>query len=262
MSPDSDTYDCIFLSPHLDDVVLSCGGTIWQQVKAHRRVLVVTIFAGTPGPGAPLSSFAQQLHAQWGLPANAAAERQREDLAAASLLGAQVQHWPYTDCIYRQAPTGRFLYANLDALWGETDPVEHALVTELAERLAVLTREQSSTLYAPLGIGHHVDHQITRRAAETWGQPLAYYEDFPYADNPQAVQAILDQERGQADLISLSEEALKAKIAAIACYRSQISTFWKDETEMAASVRAFAQRTGSGTLAERYWKLDTETHRI
>ena len=260
VSPDIDIYNHIYLSPHLDDVVLSCGGTIWQHVQARRRVLVVTIFAGPPDPGAPISSFAQQLHARWGLPANAAAERQREDLAAASLLGAQVQHWPYTDCIYRQASTGRFLYANMDALWGEIDPAEHALVEELAERLAVLTQGQDAALYVPMGIGHHVDHQIARRAAELSGQPLTYYEDFPYAENPQAVETILEQEHGQAELVLLSEEALETKIAAIACYRSQISTFWKGETAMGASVRAFAQRTGSGRPAERYWRLDTEMH--
>ena len=103
-------FDHIYLSPHLDDAVLSCGGRIWQQARAGGRVLVVTVFASPPAPGAPLSPFARSLHARWGHPAGAVARRQEEDRAAVAILGAQAVHWPYADCIYRQAPGGRFLF--------------------------------------------------------------------------------------------------------------------------------------------------------
>ena len=247
-------YDYVYLSPHLDDVVLSCGGTIWQQVQAGKRVLVVTIFAGIPDPGRPLSPFARQLHARWGHPIDAATKRRAEDVQALALLGAQAYHWPYTDCIYRRTSAGRFPYASEKALWGEVHPEEKDLIAELAARLATLSRKVDVTeIYAPLGVGYHVDHQIVRQAAEASGHEVAFYEDFPYATDPQAVRAALAQRREQARLVPLSEDALKMKIAAIACYRSQISTFWTDETEMAASVRTFANQTGEGKPAERYW---------
>jgi LmbE family N-acetylglucosaminyl deacetylase len=229
-------HDHIYLSPHLDDVVLSCGGRIWQQVQAGEHVLAVTICAGAPAPSAPLSPFVQELHARWEHPTDAVTIRQEEDLAALALLGAEAVHWPYTDCIYRRTPDGRFPYASGEALFGEIHPAEKALVAELAARLKELSLSQDGRVYAPLGVGHHVDHQIVRQAAEASGQPLIYYEEFPYAEDPQAVQA-----------------ALEAKIAAIACYRSQISTFWASLTEMAAAVRAFAGRTDRP--AERYWVL-------
>ena len=38
----------IFLSPHLDDVVYSCGGTLGVQVSTGIRPLVITVFAGVP----------------------------------------------------------------------------------------------------------------------------------------------------------------------------------------------------------------------
>ena len=250
------TYDHVYLSPHLDDAILSCGGTIWQQVRAGERVLVVTVFASAPGPGAPLSPFAQALHERWGHPADAVATRQQEDLAAVAILGARANHWPYTDCIYRQTSTGRFPYASREALFGEVHPGERGLVAGLAARLAALLQGQDGTaLYVPLGIGHHVDHQIVRQAAEASGHAPIAYEDFPYAEDPQAVQAVLAQERARARLVMLSAEAMEAKVAAIACYRSQISTFWADAGEMAASVRAFAGRTGGGVPAERYWEF-------
>jgi LmbE family N-acetylglucosaminyl deacetylase len=250
------TYTQVYLSPHLDDVVLSCGGRIWQQVQAGEHVLVATVFAGTPASGAPLSPFAQELHARWRKPADAGTMRQKEDLSALARLGAEAVHWPYADCIYRQAPDGRFLYASEEALWGEVHPAEKNLITELANRLTALHLTQDSTVYAPLKSGHHVDHQIVRSAAEASGHTLTYYEEFPYAEDPQAVQAALAKTLGRAELVLLSEEALEAKIAAIACYRSQLSTFWADVTEMATAVRAFAEQTGSGSLAERYWVLD------
>jgi LmbE family N-acetylglucosaminyl deacetylase len=249
------TYDRIYLSPHLDDAVLSCGGRIWQQAQAGEHVLVVTIFASPPASGAPLSPLARELHTRWGHLADAVARRQQEDVAALALLGAEAMHWPYTDCIYRQASGGRFLYASEEALWGKIHPAEQALVSELASQLAALPRGQDSTVHAPLGVGNHVDHQIVRHAAEASGPTLTYYEDFPYAQDPLAVQTALAQARGQAELVRLSEEALEAKIAAIACYGSQLSTFWTDLAEMATGVRAFAERTGSGSPAERYWVL-------
>jgi LmbE family N-acetylglucosaminyl deacetylase len=253
--PDVNTYDCVYLSPHLDDAVLSCGGAIWQQVQAGERVLVVTVFAGAPAPDTPLSPFAEELHARWGRVADAAAVRQEEDGAALALLGAKAAHWPYPDCIYRQTPAGHFPYASEEALWGEVHPAEHDLVAELAARLAALPQRRDGTVYGPLGVGHHVDHRIVRQAAEASGHPLTCYEDFPYAQDQRAVQLALAQVRAQARLVLLCEDALASKIAAIACYRSQLGTFWPGEAEMATSVRTFAERTGGGVPAERYWKF-------
>jgi hypothetical protein len=54
----------------------------------------------------------------------------------------------------------------------------------------------------------------------------------------------------------LSEEALEARIAAIACYGSQFITLgWADAAEMAQAVRSFAIRIGEGVPAEQYWHL-------
>jgi hypothetical protein len=59
----------------------------------------------------------------------------------------------------------------------------------------------------------------------------------------------------------ISEAALQAKVEAIACYRSQISTFWDGLDEMAQSVRDYVRAVGnSGGLpyAERLWVLTNE----
>jgi LmbE family N-acetylglucosaminyl deacetylase len=258
------TYSDIYLSPHLDDAILSCGGRIWRQVQAGEGVLVLTIFAGTPAPDTPLSPFAQSLHSRWGNLVDAVAQRREEDWEALALLGAAGAHWHYLDCIYRYTPDGHFPYASEEALWGEIHPAEETLLTELADGFSELTLSQGDadreapTLYTPLAVGLHVDHQIVRRAAELTGQTLIYYEDYPYAENPAAVQTALamDDSQWRAELTPLSEEALEAKVAAIARYRSQLSTFWTDLAEMSTTIWTFANQTGGGQMAERYWMLD------
>ncbi len=312
------THTHVYLSPHLDDAVLSCGGRIWQQVQAGERALVVTIFAGVPSPDAPLSPFAQALHALWGL-ADAIAARREEDTAALALLQAEAVYWPYLDCIYRQAPDGSFFCDSEETLFGEVHPAEGALIAELAGRFRALTLEQGGTLYAPLAVGHHVDHQVVRRAVAGI-EDVVYYEDYPYAEEPGALEAALGRKRStsspspwpphtggggiippskgdeqpvasskdgspavpppeggeaipppwwgrsgggghrvfsgqwRAELVALSPQALEAKIAAIACYGSQLEALgWADAAEMATAVRTFAQQTGDGP-AERYWR--------
>jgi LmbE family N-acetylglucosaminyl deacetylase len=247
---DRNTY--VYLSPHLDDVALSCGGRIWQQAQAGERVTVVTVFAGAPKHEAWLSSFARKLHARWGGSAQAVEERQEEDRQALSLLGAEPLHWPHRDCIYRRTLGGDFPYASEEALWGEIHPSEASLVRGLAERIRALP--PGGTLYVPLAIGRHVDHRIVRQAAEGSERPLTYYEDFPYAADRGAVETALGHGDWEVELLPLSREALEAKIAAITRYRSQISTFWGSTSDMAAAVRAFAERTGNGSPAERFWR--------
>jgi LmbE family N-acetylglucosaminyl deacetylase len=251
---DTDRFAHIYLSPHLDDVALSCGGRIWQQTRVGERVAVVTVFAAAPEPDAQLSSYARGLHARWGQLKEAVQQRQEEDRQALLLLGAEPLHWPYTDCIYRRTPGGDFPYSGEEALWGEIHPSEADLVEELADRIQALPLLTRGVLYVPLAVGRHVDHRIVRQAAEGSDRPLTYYEDFPYAEDRGAVDIARAGGAWKAELLPLSQEALEAKISAIARYRSQISTFWGSTTQMVAAVRAFAKRTGSGGLAERHWR--------
>jgi LmbE family N-acetylglucosaminyl deacetylase len=240
----------IYISPHFDDAVLSCGGTIWQQVRAGKRVLVVTVF-GAPAPDGALSAFAQEMHTRWAL-ADPVASRRKEDAAALALLGAEATYWPYVDYIYRRAPNGAFLCDSEEALFGRVHPTEDALVAELAVRFQGLAQE-GWPIYAPLAVGNHVDHQIVHRAMAGLEQ-VVYYEDYPYAGESGAVKTVLGDGQWQGNVVALSPEALKAKIAAIACYDSQLSSLnWVDAADMASSVRTFAEQTGAGRPAERYW---------
>ena len=169
-------YDAIYLSPHLDDVTLSCGGQVYQATNAGQRVLIVTITAGDP-PQTAVSGYAQSLHDRWELVTDAVAARRAEDKAANAILGADTLHWSLPDCIYRYHPTtGASLYVSDPDIFGEVNPAELPLAASLRDQIVALPAHRQ--LYVPLTIGHHVDHQLTRLAAEQAFPKamLCYYE--------------------------------------------------------------------------------------
>lgn len=247
----------IYLSPHLDDAVLSCGGMIHQQAQARERVVVVTVCAGDPPPG-PLSDYAWEHHQRWETPGAAAAARRAEDLTALNILGAEAIHLAIPDCLYRTDPaSGQHLHTSRAALFGVLHPAEAALAQAIAGEIAgALRSARPHRFYVPLGIGNHVDHQLARRAAELAGGVYAYFEDYPYAAEERGGTASPPGRALAPEVVPLAEANLAAKVAAIAAYTSQISSFWGSLAEMEGAVRQFAARTGGGLLAERLWRAE------
>jgi LmbE family N-acetylglucosaminyl deacetylase len=133
------------------------------------------------------------------------------------------------------------------------------LIRELTDRMEDLPLSLDGVLYVPLGAGHHVDHRIVRRAVEErWRNPV-YYEDYPYAEDEENLEAAKAEGVWRAELIPLSDEDLDAKIEAITRYRSQLSSFWAERSDMEAAVRAFVSKRGTDVPAERYWHLISDT---
>ena len=245
-------YDAIYLSPHLDDVTLSCGGQIFQATNAGQRVLIVTITAGDP-PNSAVSGYAQSLHDRWALATDAVAARRAEDEDANAILGADTLHWSLPDCIYRYHPTtGTPFYVSDPDIFGAVNPAELPVVATLSEQIAALPAHRH--LYVPLTIGHHVDHQLTRLAAErAFPQAqLCYYEDYPYAQKPGALAQVIPpgDPTWQAATVPLTEAAIYAKIAAIAAFKSQFSTFFQDLADLERQIRTFTASVGG----ERLWR--------
>ena len=92
----------IFVSPHADDAVLSCGGTIAALAEAGRRPLIATVFAGEI-MDEMAGGFARWKHARWKLQDVDEVRWQRaaEDVAAATAVGADLVWLGLPDAIYR-----------------------------------------------------------------------------------------------------------------------------------------------------------------
>lgn len=245
----------IFLAPHPDDAVLSCGGWIYQLAQDGECPIVITIFGGDRPSDAPLSDFARSLHERWQLGADAPARRRDEDRAACDRLGCYLIHLPFADAVYRVDGLGQPLYETEEAIFGAI--CEGSIVDRVAE--ALRPRVSNARLVIPLTAGLHVDHVITRLAVEQLTVESIYYEDYPYAEQPERMTHVWGSAAGAADewvseTIGLSEDALHARIEAFLLYRSQISTFYRDDEEVAQCMRAYAERVGQGRAAERYWR--------
>ena len=264
----SDFYAHVYLSPHLDDAVLSCGGLIHQQVKAGQRPLVITLFAGPPPSNADLSEFAQFQHARAGHPEDLITARWAEDQAALALLGADYLRLNYPDCIYRgRGRAGRpdmngdpgWYYASEQALFGPVHAAEQGLPGELAATLnEMVPLGDGQMLYAPLTVGNHVDHQLAFAAAlmlRTQGRQVRFYEDYPYARNTDALSTAVAARGAQAwqsVVMPLDEDDLAAKFQAIACYESQLKVLFGNQETMAVQVRDYVKAVGG----ERLWQPD------
>lgn len=243
--------DLLVLSPHLDDGALSCGGQIHDRARKGEKVRILTLFAGVPDLER-LSAAARDLHRRWGLAADTVVDaRRREDLEACDLLSAEAMHWPFEDALYRRDDeTGEALYPRLGDLFGKIHPGDEAFVDEIVAKLTALP--PAATILAPLGAGGHVDHQLTRLAAErVFGGRLLFYEDFPYARSWRALGRALGRRRAWTRQVwPVDEAALDVKCRAIACFASQLGTAFKNKDDMRRQVRRFARRRGG----ERLWR--------
>lgn len=236
----------IYLSPHLDDVVLSCGAWIWQQVQSGELVEIWTICAGDP-PAGPLTPFAAELHARWQTGPQAAAERRAEDCTACACLGAAARHFDLPDCIYRRLPDGSAVIGGEADLFAALHPAEAPVAAEWAVQLRRLV-PAGAQVVCPLTLGGHRDHRLVRAAAEQSGLRLAYYADYPYAVRPEVNLSAYVRPEWVVEPHPASPAGLAAWQDAVAAYRSQISTFWAGEAAMRAALADYCAQGGGQML--------------
>ena len=241
----------IYLSPHLDDAVFSCGGYIWEQTQMGVEVEIWTICAGDPPPG-PFSELARSLHESWNLGENAVQIRREEDDAACRLVGAVPRHFSFPDFIYRFSPQGKPYYQVGADLSGGLDPGEADLIEQIKTKLEQ-ELPPAVNLIVPLGIGNHVDHELTRKAASRLGRNLVYYADYPYArelDGQEILRFMGGSREWKGTQLQVSEKGLDQWWVAACAYGSQLSTFWEDQEALRGEIKDFSTLLGGMTLWE------------
>lgn len=252
----------VYLSPHYDDVVFSCGGLVWEQVSQGQAVEIWTVCAG-PAPEGALSPFAVEHHVRWKTGTEAVMQRRLEDQRSCERVGAKFHYLPVPDCIYRRAgedyltapmpqtavSKGDFLYTSQEDLFGPVHPLEVKLMHQLGDNLRSLP-EAGAQIVCPLAIGGHVDHRLTRAAAEATPKPLLYYMDFPYILKDLAQIETLLRQGWQSQLHPISQAGFIAWFEGIAAHQSQISTFWPDLAAMRSELEEYLELVGGIML----WK--------
>ncbi|WP_309142117.1 PIG-L deacetylase family protein [Bradyrhizobium diazoefficiens] len=210
----------VFLSPHPDDAVWSCGGRLLNLVRAGERPVVVTVFDGDP--------FGEVARG-WRRVASPALRRD-ENIRALAAIDAVGISLGLVDAALRFSK-GMPVYADAESLLGPIDLADEPLVTHLAARLLEVLHPNDLVHVPVAGPTAHVDHQIVRLAVErgSLGNVL-YYEDFPYAWqrlNPPSESEIA---------------VVDSWIAAASLYRSQAIAIFGDSARFAATLGAWARR--------------------
>jgi LmbE family N-acetylglucosaminyl deacetylase len=198
------------------------------------------------------------------------AKRRVEDERFAYFAEASVVFLDLADAVFRG-------YEGDDQLLGAVREDDKAPIAILRREIA---RLEPQSVYFPLAVGNHVDHQLCRDAgvsllAESrawvmpgpeWAGKVAFYEDFPYAwwngfqsieELPRsALEGIPDGTYLTPRYADISDQ-LERKVRGIAMYESQLDRLFGGEKPMAHGVRQFAGAVGTighvNGAAERYW---------
>jgi LmbE family N-acetylglucosaminyl deacetylase len=259
-------HQCIYLSPHFDDAVYSCGGTIALQARQGKNPLITTVFAGIPSSKQFFNLFALRVQRDMGVrfplwcnPHGIIRVRRNEDGIALAYLQATPLWLSYRDSIYRGLPA---YYTTYPALRQKLHPADGWIEEKLTQDLvAVHQRLPHLTWYAPLGIGHHIDHQIVSAAARRLlkhGARVLFYEDFPYVTHESA----LSERHRELNLpltpvlVDISS-VWQMRLQAAERYRTQVKMNFGSHKALHDLIERYTHSIDAahGTAVERYWEV-------
>ncbi|HSB62232.1 MAG TPA: PIG-L family deacetylase, partial [Vicinamibacteria bacterium] len=222
LAPLHGRYDCLFVSPHADDVLVSCAGRLRFERDRGSTCLLLALFEpaeGSEEAGAGLRELGVEYLAA-GLPA---ARRRLADDA------------PFGEVGFGRRPEDEDWLAQATRLLGELGP-----------------RIRPRHVYAPLGVGGHIDHRLSHEAAlrafgSEAGRNVYLYEDRPEAFVPGAVRVRLG--------------VLGARLppaAAAAPERAGLARYllsFHVPPALRGDLRGWADRVRSAGAAAREWRL-------
>lgn len=218
----------LFVSPHFDDVALSCVAHVLAARRLD-RVVVATVF-GAEQP-----------------------EREAENREALRLLGVEPVVLAFTDAPARLAIRPSFASLLLDRYQREASDRD-----ALGSALQALQSELHATrVFLPLGVGGHVDHRVVHDCHRALHGEVLFYEDRPYANVPGAVRARLlaiGADAAAACLAPFPDFAM-VRDGVLRVFGSILST----QPDRHASVERYCQSQLSTTPGPTTLQLEPET---
>ena len=160
----------LVISPHLDDAVLSLGGSIAAWVAAGTRVVIATVY--TTGPALAELAPRMRKFADY-------ATRRTEDAAACAALGAEPRYLDQIERAFRRPYLTGWGFFHTPA-----DRDGFTTLAQVTRALDPLRELDPERIVVPLGIGNHVDHVEALIAATDWAlannliDRVRFYEDF------------------------------------------------------------------------------------
>jgi len=206
--------EAIFVSPHLDDAVLSAGGLMQQLRESGVKIVCVTVFT-QPGDRHTLSARKFVQLAGYGDASTLYADRRQQDEEVMSRWGWHYLHLGYVDGLWRQHKAGLLrkaaarLIPESGAIYptyrrhitaGLVEKADASLEAELSAGLRALTATmEKPVVFAPAGFGGHVDHVLVRNVCLAGVPDCILWSDFPYNQThvwgPKDTQGPIELER-------------------------------------------------------------------
>ena len=219
--------DSLYVSPHHDDVLLSCGARLLSDAARGLRILVVTVFGegGRPWPEIGGLAAADVRRTTLGLPD----ARRRSDY-----------------------------YSSFQALVEGRRADDDQWVTQIAQALGEIAhRSRASQVYMPLGVGSHIDHRVAHEASLRGFQTAEGRNVFLYEERPEAFV------RG-AVRVRLGQVGARLPPAAVhAADRARLAPFlWRFHLapSMRGDLKGWPERLRSTGLAARQWRQSRAWH--
>lgn len=169
----------LVLSPHLDDAVLSCSDHIMDWRKK-AQVLVVTIFTRFGNKSSIFRHNNRLSESGFSSPQEQEEKRKKEDELAITKLKVDFLHLDFVDAGYRTFRE-KPLYPGSSLFSGKVSHNDGLLAPKLEKALKPF--KEFDRVVIPLGVGGHIDHVLTRKAARKIfdKNQTIYYVDYPYA---------------------------------------------------------------------------------
>ncbi|MFC3742987.1 PIG-L deacetylase family protein [Paractinoplanes deccanensis] len=180
----------LFVSPHLDDAVLSCGA-LMAAVADRCPTVVATVFTAA---GSPPHTYAARRFLRDGGGGSAQTlyqTRRHEDTEVLSQLDAEPLHLGFPDALFRRRrfPAGaalvlpelahRYPTYRYDIARGRVARGDRPMIADIVTAMSAAAA-RARVIFCPLGVGRHVDHLITREVGTRFPERVVYYSDFPY----------------------------------------------------------------------------------
>lgn len=154
-------YHSVFISPHVDDVIFSCGGTI-AEISRKENLLIVYVF----------SDYGKNT-----------VSRKFEEEKVSKNLGYETLFLDLPDFPQRY----RFGFLPFSHHRSFQKKKDQKWLVELMDLLKTnLDAIEYDQIYFPLGSGMHLDHEICFRAGleKIGSDKVFFYEDLPYSFVP------------------------------------------------------------------------------
>ncbi len=186
---------CYFISPHLDDAVLSAGGLL-SYLAGKTDVTLVTVFTEAGEKPYTMSAKGFLRYCGYTDAKKLFTDRRLEDKEVAAKLGINTIHLgfidgsfrrrtkniPFTADIAKRIPEINHLYPlgrKLIKIAGD----DKQTVQEIQKKLLQAVTTKDSIVFCPVGSVKHMDHILTTKACTNIFQNLYFWTDFPYIKN-------------------------------------------------------------------------------